>query len=93
MIQLGVITLQICLQHKGKTHRVQTHAVHDGGGTAASTRFDEAKCDQHMETFIKCIKASGETVGLLVLRFHTTAVQVFTSNKRFYNSEQTFPPP
>uniref|UniRef100_A0A3Q3VI54 Proline dehydrogenase n=1 Tax=Mola mola TaxID=94237 RepID=A0A3Q3VI54_MOLML len=33
---------------------------HFGGLTGAPTYFnDEAKCDQHMETFIKCIKASG----------------------------------
>lgn len=33
-----------------------------GGWNAARTYShpDEAKCDQHMETFIKCIKASGE---------------------------------
>ncbi|KAM9858212.1 proline dehydrogenase 1, mitochondrial [Aulostomus maculatus] len=32
-----------------------------GGVTGAHTYFyaDERKCDQHMETFIKCIKASG----------------------------------
>lgn len=34
-----------------------------GGVTGAPTYFyaDEAKCDRHMETFIKCIKASGGT--------------------------------
>lgn len=34
-----------------------------GGVTAAPAYFyaDEAKCDRHMETFIKCIKASGGT--------------------------------
>eukprot|EP00066_Takifugu_rubripes_P008781 XP_003975246.1 PREDICTED: proline dehydrogenase 1, mitochondrial-like [Takifugu rubripes] len=37
-----------------------THTAHGGGGAAARGRVDkEAKCDQHMETFIKCIKASG----------------------------------
>lgn len=32
-----------------------------GGVTGAHMYFyaDEAKCDKHMETFIKCIKASG----------------------------------
>ncbi|XP_059405537.1 proline dehydrogenase 1, mitochondrial-like [Carassius carassius] len=34
---------------------------HREGVTSAHTYFyaDEAKCDQHMETFLKCIKASG----------------------------------
>lgn len=66
MMKLGAITLEICFQPKGKTLSVPTHTAHGEGGTAARhVGFDEAKCDQHMETFIKCIKASGETVGLL----------------------------
>lgn len=28
-------------------------------GTCTYIYADEAKCDQHMETFMKCIKASG----------------------------------
>ncbi|XP_034026793.1 proline dehydrogenase 1, mitochondrial [Thalassophryne amazonica] len=34
---------------------------HSGGERGACTYFyaDEAKCDQHMEVFLKCIKASG----------------------------------
>lgn len=53
----------------GDDHREQQYKVHSelgnshSGGTAAPTYFyaDEAKCDHHMETFIKCIKASGGT--------------------------------
>lgn len=42
-----------------KTHK--QFGDHGGGVTGAHTYLhaDEAKCDQHMETFIKCIKASG----------------------------------
>uniref|UniRef100_A0A3B4YJG0 Proline dehydrogenase n=2 Tax=Seriola lalandi dorsalis TaxID=1841481 RepID=A0A3B4YJG0_SERLL len=51
----------------GKDHSEKNYKAHkqfgDHGGrvTGAHTYFyaDEAKCDQHMETFIKCIKASG----------------------------------
>lgn len=57
--------MQICFHPPGKDHREKTHkqfeARHEGA-TGAHTYFysDEAKCDQHMETFIKCIKASGQ---------------------------------
>lgn len=30
-----------------------------GVNASRSDSFSEAKCDQHMETFVKCIKASG----------------------------------
>lgn len=30
-----------------------------GVNGSRSDSFSEAKCDQHMETFVKCIKASG----------------------------------
>ncbi|XP_062273530.1 proline dehydrogenase 1, mitochondrial [Scomber scombrus] len=51
----------------GKDHIEQRFQAHEqfgdqrGGVTGARTYLyaDEAKCDQHMETFIKCIKASG----------------------------------
>ncbi len=49
-------------------HREKKYKAHRqfgdrrGGVISARTYFyaDEAKCDHHMETFINCIKASGE---------------------------------
>lgn len=53
----------------GADHGEEQYKVHSelgnchGEVTGAPTYFyaDEAKCDRHMETFIKCIKASGGT--------------------------------
>nr|XP_019954544.1 PREDICTED: proline dehydrogenase 1, mitochondrial-like [Paralichthys olivaceus] len=47
-------------EEKLKAHQ-QLEERRRGGVTAARTYSDsyEAKCDRHMETFIKCIKASG----------------------------------
>ena len=52
----------------GADHREKKYKAHRqfgdrrGGVTGARTYFyaDEAKCDNQMETFINCIKASGE---------------------------------
>uniref|UniRef100_A0A4W4GVX1 Proline dehydrogenase n=1 Tax=Electrophorus electricus TaxID=8005 RepID=A0A4W4GVX1_ELEEL len=54
----------------GVDHREKKYKAHRqfgdrrGGVISARTYFyaDEAKCDQHMETFVKCIKASGDSV-------------------------------
>lgn len=69
MMQLGVTSIQICFHPKGKNLREKMHTAqkqhedHFGGMTAAEKYCDdEATCDQHMETFIKCIKASGKSV-------------------------------
>ncbi|XP_045889989.1 proline dehydrogenase 1, mitochondrial [Micropterus dolomieu] len=48
--------------HRDKKHKEKKQFGDSRRGvTGAHTYFytDEAKCDQHMETFIKCIKASG----------------------------------
>lgn len=50
--------------HGEKQYKVQSELRNRHAGvTTAPTYFyaDEAKCDHHMETFIKCIKASGGT--------------------------------
>ncbi|XP_055080008.1 proline dehydrogenase 1, mitochondrial [Periophthalmus magnuspinnatus] len=46
---------------RGKQH--QEHANFHGGASGTATYFhaDESKCDRHMSTFMKCIKASGAT--------------------------------
>lgn len=52
---------------RGQDHREKKYKAHRqfgdrrGGVISARTYFyaDEAKCDQHMETFLNCIKASG----------------------------------
>lgn len=57
--------LCLCL---GGDHRERMFTAHRkfgdrrDGVTSARTYFyaDELKCDQHMETFLNCIKASGE---------------------------------
>ncbi|XP_035496045.2 proline dehydrogenase 1, mitochondrial isoform X1 [Scophthalmus maximus] len=52
----------------GGDHGEEKHKVHKqlgerrggaSGGAPTYSNSNEAKCDQHMETFIKCIKASG----------------------------------
>lgn len=63
--------MQICFLTPGVDLREKNYNAHQQFGdrqgrvTSARTYFyaDEAKCDQHMETFMKCIKASG-TDGL-----------------------------
>lgn len=50
-------------EKREKQYRVhQGFGDHHGGVTGAHTYFyaDEAKCDQHMETFLRCIDASSE---------------------------------
>nr|XP_046202716.1 proline dehydrogenase 1, mitochondrial-like isoform X3 [Oncorhynchus gorbuscha] len=50
------------MDHREKHYKAhQQFGDRRGGVTGARTYFysDEAKCDQHMETFLKCIKASG----------------------------------
>uniref|UniRef100_A0A3B4B4Y3 Proline dehydrogenase n=1 Tax=Periophthalmus magnuspinnatus TaxID=409849 RepID=A0A3B4B4Y3_9GOBI len=44
---------------RGKQH--QEHANFHGGASGTATYFhaDESKCDRHVSTFMKCIKASG----------------------------------
>ncbi|XP_028269101.1 proline dehydrogenase 1, mitochondrial-like [Parambassis ranga] len=46
-----------------KEAKYEAHKQFSGGATGVRSYVyaDEAKCDQHMETFIKCIKASGGT--------------------------------
>ncbi|XP_053466866.1 proline dehydrogenase 1, mitochondrial [Ictalurus furcatus] len=54
-------------ENPGEDHRERKFTAHRkfgdrrDGVTSARTYFyaDEVKCDQHMETFLKCIKASG----------------------------------
>ncbi|XP_029494295.2 proline dehydrogenase 1, mitochondrial-like isoform X2 [Oncorhynchus nerka] len=50
------------MDHREKQYKAhQQFGDRRGGVTGARTYFysDEAKCDQHMETLLKCIKASG----------------------------------
>uniref|UniRef100_A0A9J7YUY0 Proline dehydrogenase n=1 Tax=Cyprinus carpio carpio TaxID=630221 RepID=A0A9J7YUY0_CYPCA len=50
-----------CTDHREKFTAHQKFGDRREGVTSTRTYFyaDEAKCDQHMETFLKCIKASG----------------------------------
>ncbi|XP_061586513.1 proline dehydrogenase 1, mitochondrial isoform X2 [Cololabis saira] len=47
----------------GEGHEKEKHGAHKGFGDGVRVYFhsDEAKCDQHMETFRKCIEASGKS--------------------------------
>lgn len=62
------MSLLLHLGNEGENHREKKYKAHRkfgdrrGGVTSARTYFyaDEAKCDQHMETFLKCIRASGK---------------------------------
>lgn len=67
----GAFTCGSCVRFGilGEDHRERKFTAHRkfgdrrDGVTSARTYFyaDEVKCDQHMETFLNCIKASGET--------------------------------
>lgn len=67
MTEIEVIVTHISFHPPGEDNREKKYQVHKQFGdrregvTGARTYFyaDEAKCDQHMETFIKCIQASG----------------------------------
>ncbi|KAM6930982.1 proline dehydrogenase 1, mitochondrial [Xenentodon cancila] len=50
-------------KHVGEGHDKKKHEAHKVFGDGVRVYFysDEAKCDQHMETFMKCIEASGKS--------------------------------
>uniref|UniRef100_A0A8C4GQE6 Proline dehydrogenase n=1 Tax=Dicentrarchus labrax TaxID=13489 RepID=A0A8C4GQE6_DICLA len=74
--------------HREKKYKAHKQfGDHREGVTGARTYFyaDEAKCDQHMETFIKCIKASGVWWSDIFLFFKLQFSEVLVKWQRFFS--------